>query len=98
MNIWRKLVSGCAAISPDCREASRAQSEALDHPLPPGARLGLSLHLVLCKWCRRNAQQIRYMRKVAHEHQEKFADAGSQKLPSEARERIKRRLLERKDL
>ncbi|HEY3853314.1 MAG TPA: hypothetical protein VGO67_02850 [Verrucomicrobiae bacterium] len=98
MSFWSKLVSGCKAISPDCREASRAQSEELDHPLSPSARLGLSLHLVLCKWCRRNAQQIRYLRKAAHEHEEKLADSGSQKLSSDARERIKRRLLEGKDL
>jgi hypothetical protein len=98
MNFWRKFISGCKAISPDCREASRAQSEALDHPLPPSTRLGLSLHLVLCKWCRRNAQQIRYLRGAAHEHAEELADAGSQKLSGDARERIKQRLLEGKDL
>lgn len=98
MNFWRKLVSGCKAISPDCREASRAQSEALDHPLPASARLGLSMHLVLCKWCRRNARQIRYLREAANEHSEELADAGSQKLSGDARERIKRRLLEGGDL
>lgn len=98
MNFWSKLVSACAAISPDCREASRAQSESLDRPLAPSARLGLSLHLVLCKWCRRNGQQIHYLREAAHQHREKLADAGSRNLSDEARERMKRRLLERHDL
>jgi hypothetical protein len=98
MNFWRKLISGYKAISPDCREASRAQSESLDHPLPRSTRLGLSLHLVLCKWCRRNAQQIRYLRESAQAHQEELADASPQKLSNEARERMKRRLREGRDL
>ena len=98
MNFWRKFLSGCKAISPDCRETSRAQSEAFDHPLPLVTRVGVSLHLVLCKWCRQYGKQIRYLRGAAHKHEKELTDAGSQKLSSDARERIKRRLLESKNL
>jgi hypothetical protein len=92
MNFWRKLISGCRALSLDCREASRAQSEALDHPLPSAKRVGLSLHLVLCKWCRRYGKHIHFLRATAHEHQEELADASPHKLPTAARQRMKQRL------
>ena len=92
MNFWKKLKSDCAALSLNCREASRAQSEQLDHPLPRATRLGLWLHLLMCKWCRRYGGQIRFLRHAAHEHHEELTDAAPQKLSPAARERIKQRL------
>ena len=77
---------------PTCRDASRLQSEALDEHLSFSKRLGLSLHLLICKWCRRYGKQIRFLRDAAHEHPENLSDAVPQKLSNEARERIKRRL------
>jgi hypothetical protein len=97
MNFLRKLISACKALSLDCREASCAQSESLDHPLPFAKRVGLSLHLVLCRWCRRYGKQIRFLRVAAHEHPEEMAEAAPQKLSGEARDRIKRRLFENND-
>jgi hypothetical protein len=96
MNFWRKLISGCQALSLDCRESSRAQSEALDHPLPPARRLGLWLHLMICQWCRCYGKQIRFLRETAHQHSEALAAADSQRLSGAAGERIKRRLQESK--
>jgi len=95
MNFWKKLKSDCAALSLDCCAASRAQSERLDHPLPRMTRIGLWLHLLICKWCRRYGKQIRFLRHAAHEHQEDLAASEPQKLSAEARERIKRRLQEK---
>jgi hypothetical protein len=92
MNIWEKIKSDCAALTLNCREASRAQSEAMDGPLPPTKRTGLWLHLLLCKWCRRYGRQIRFLRQAAHEHEEQFTGSAAQGLGGDARERIKRRL------
>ncbi len=92
MNFWNKVKAGCAALSPDCREASRAQSEALDHSLPLPKRVGVWLHLMICKWCRRYGRQIRFLRAAAHEHPEDLTGAVPQKLSPEARERMKRKL------
>jgi hypothetical protein len=92
MNFWNQLKSGCADLSVNCREASRAQSEALDHPLPPMKRIGVWLHLLICKWCRRYGRQIRFLHAAAHEHHEELTEAVPQKLSSEARERIRQRL------
>lgn len=96
MSFWNKIRSACKELSPNCREAVRAQSEALDHPLPPARRIGLWMHLLICKWCRRYGKQIGFLRDAAQEHQEQFAEVGPQKLSPEARERIKQRLQEQK--
>jgi hypothetical protein len=92
MNFFQKLKSDCAQLSLNCRQASRAQSEQMDHPLPRATRLGLWLHLLLCKWCRRYGRQIRFLRESAHAHEEEFTKAGPPQLSAQARERIKQRL------
>ena len=61
----------------------------LDHPLSPAKRLGLWLHLLICKWCRRYGKQIRFLREAAHEHREELTEAAPQQLSAGARERIK---------
>jgi len=92
MNLIEKIKTGCAELSPTCREASKLQSEALDHPLPPLRRMGLRLHLLICKWCRRYGRQIRFLRQGAGEHSEELTQAVPQQLSSDARARIKQRL------
>lgn len=78
------------ALMPNCRQAIRLQSEALDRPLSRWERLGLRLHLVLCVWCLRYGQQLKFLRTAAqnceHDHEPK------QTLPVEARMRIKQAL------
>ena len=88
----KTFVRGFTAISPNCKDAVRLQSEALDHQLPGMERLGLRLHLVLCKWCRRYGKQIRLLRDAAHEHPEELADAAPRKLSAAAKERISQSL------
>ena len=89
MNPLEKVI---AAIAPNCREASRLQSEALDAKLSFSKRLGLWLHLLICKWCRRYGSQIEFLRNAALEHPEDITEAVPQKLPADARERIRQRL------
>ena len=82
-----RLVRIFRMLSPNCREAIRLQSDALDHPLPRLQRIGLRIHLALCVWCSRYGKQIKFLRSAAQHcdpHQPK------QILPREARERIKR--------
>jgi hypothetical protein len=54
-------------------------------------RVGLRLHLAMCRWCSRYAKQIKFLRTVAERSEPDHA--AKHTLPSEARERIKRRLL-----
>jgi predicted anti-sigma-YlaC factor YlaD len=92
MNLLSKLKKSLSALSPNCREASRLQSEALDRPLSPIRKVGFNLHLLLCKWCRRYGKQIRFLRCAAHDpaHEEQLLPP--QTLSADARERIKRRI------
>jgi hypothetical protein len=96
MSLWTRIQSGCAALSLNCREATRAQSDALQGPLSPARRIGLSLHLLLCKWCRRYGRQIRFLHEAAREHGEELAEASPQALSNAARTRIKQRLRDQK--
>jgi hypothetical protein len=91
-SLLKTLFRGFSAISPNCKEAVRLQSEALDHQLPALERFGLRLHLVLCKWCRRYGKQIRLLREAAHEHPEELTEAAPQNLSPAARERINQSL------
>jgi hypothetical protein len=86
------LKNGRRVLSPDCREASQLQSEALDHSLSSGQRFGLRLHLLLCKWCRRYGKQIRFLRQAVHEHPDKVHESIPQALSPDARERLKQSL------
>ena len=88
------LKEGLGTISPTCRDAVRLQSAILDQPVPFPKRMGLGLHLLLCKWCRRYGRQLRFLRQAAHEHPDQLADAAPQSLSPEAGERLKQSLRE----
>ena len=80
------------ALSPNCREAIRLQSDALDRPLTRLQRIGLRIHLALCVWCSRYGKQIAFLHQSAHDHPDKLVAPVERNLSSEARERIKRKL------
>jgi hypothetical protein len=89
MTILRPFVR---ALSPTCKEATRLQSEAMDRRLSFVEKLGLRVHLLLCKWCRRYGEQLTFLRSAAHECQDHEGPDMPQRLSPEARERIKRTL------
>lgn len=89
---FRKL----GELTPSCREAARLQSAALDQPLRLGPRLGLRIHLALCKWCRRYGHQINFLRAVARHPDATDHSLPPQQLSAAARDRIKHRLHEEK--
>src|SRR5216684_5216658 len=91
-DILKPLAEAFGELSPTCRQVARLQSEALDHPLSFRRRLGLGVHLLLCKWCRRYGKQIRFLRTAAHQHAEHESHSPPQPLSTETRERIKQRL------
>jgi hypothetical protein len=75
------------ALSPNCKEAIRLQSKALDHSLPFLQRMGLRLHAALCIWCWRYARHVLFLRTVAPrcDREQKAGPA----LPPETWERMK---------
>ena len=91
-NIAKKLINGLADLSPNCRAASRLQSEAFDHQLSLPQRLGLRFHLLLCKWCRRYGKQIAFVHDATHSRPDELTKSVSQQLSDESRERIRQKL------
>jgi len=88
-----KILKRCfRAIFPSCQEATRIQSELLDHPISVPRRAALWLHLIICKWCRRYGRQIRMLRRFSREHPDEIAGPAHYKLSAEAGERIKQKL------
>ena len=73
-------------ILPSCEEVSHLTSQAMDETLPWRERLALRMHLRMCIWCRRNAEQLQLMRNLACRlaHSEKEPA----RLSSDARHRI----------
>lgn len=92
--LWRTLLLGLGELSPNCKEATHLQSAALDRRLRPGQRIGLHIHLFLCKWCRRYGKQLGFLRSAARQHADHESSLPLRSLGPEARERIKRRLQE----
>jgi len=84
-------------FSPTCKQATRLQSEAMDRRLSLPERVGLRLHLLLCKWCRRYAAHLKFLRSAAHECDQHEGPKAPQKLSPEARERIKQKLQSSRD-
>ena len=85
MNRLAKIVR---ALSPNCQEAIRLQSDALDRPLTWLQRIGLRIHLTLCVWCVRYGRQIKFLRTAAQQCD--HDPVPKQSLPREVRKRIKR--------
>jgi hypothetical protein len=87
-----KLMQGASELSPTCRQATRLQSLALERPLSLRERVGLKIHLVLCRWCKRYGIQIRFLRSVAQKQSDHEQTLPVAALSPEARERMKQQL------
>jgi hypothetical protein len=93
----KTIAQRLGTLSPNCKEATRLQSAALDRRLTLLERFGLRCHLVLCKWCRRYGRQIKILRWVAREHAHDDQHSKYPVLSCEARDRIKRALQSEKE-
>jgi len=74
-----------------CREISKLVSESMEQDLPLRTRIGLWMHLAMCRMCSGFARQTRLLRRAVRENPERLAaaeDDPEAKLPQEARERI----------
>jgi len=88
-----RLVLFIVKHTPKCREVVRILSESMDRPLPLGLRLKLRLHFLMCCWCERYAQHLRFLRQAARAFPDRVDEAlPAQRLSPEAKERISRAL------
>jgi len=78
-----------SVLSQSCTEAARLISESQDSPIPLTARVGLRLHLAICRHCRKYKRQIQFMRHAFGQYQDHMEPMH---LPNEARQQIVREL------
>ena len=87
-----KLVIFIGRHTPKCREMVRILSQSMDEPMPLMMRIKKRIHFLICCWCQRYEEQLRYIRRTASrfpEHADKASDAS---LPLKAKERIKAKI------
>jgi len=84
-------VLGWIAFS--CHDMSRLSSQALDTTLPFFTRFRMRIYWLICRWCRRYSAQLALLRRAVSRLGASAPDTGTS-LPSEARERIRKKLCE----
>ena len=47
-----------------CKDVTRLISESMDHSLPFGKRVGVRLHLLICRFCARYERQLLLIRET----------------------------------
>ena len=69
-------------------------SESLDHKLPLAQRIGIRIHLMMCKFCSRYRKQLLILGEAMRLQARYIEDMKPlMTLPTEARDRIKRSLI-----
>jgi hypothetical protein len=78
-----------------CKDVTKLVSESMDRSLPLGKRVGVRLHLLICRFCERYRRQLLRLREASRQ----LALAGEMPgklfpgtLSPEARDRIRRAL------
>lgn len=74
----------------NCKKVTQLLSESLDRNLPLYQRMGMRIHLMMCKFCSRYKEQLLFLRKTARLYSESSEDSDlSIQLSSEVGKRIK---------
>jgi len=74
----------------NCKKVTQLLSESLDRNLPLYQRMGMRIHLMMCKFCSRYKEQLLFLRKTARLYSENSEDSDlSIQLSSEVGKRIK---------
>jgi hypothetical protein len=75
-----------------CKDVTRLLSESMDRSLPLGKRIGVRLHLLICKFCARYERQLLLIRETARRlaaTMESPGESFGETLSVEARERTR---------
>ncbi len=74
-----------------CKQTSELISQGLDQHLPFTKRVGVRIHLLMCRTCTQYEKQLRFMRRATGKLSQDAESQGqaAPPLPAEARERIK---------
>jgi hypothetical protein len=86
------LVKLIGKYTPKCREMVRILSQSMDEPMPLSMRIKKRLHFLICCWCQRYEEQLRYIHETARLFPEHADEASNILFPPNAKERIKQKL------
>jgi hypothetical protein len=76
-----------------CKDVTQLLSEAMDRSLPLGKRIGVRLHLLICKFCARYERQLLLIRETVRRlaaMEDKPKGSPGELLSEEAKERIRK--------
>jgi hypothetical protein len=76
-------------FTPTCPEVIRTLSLGMEKQLPLLTRVKLRIHFLMCSFCQRYMEQLKYMRHVAREFPDKIGEISDAKLSLDAKERMK---------
>jgi hypothetical protein len=89
-NWWQtKLVILIGKHTPKCREMVQILSQSMDKPMPLRMRIKKRIHYLICCWCQRYEEQLRYMRKTTRKYAEHADEASTAPVSGEIKERWK---------
>ena len=78
-----------------CKDVTQLISESMDTSLPIGKRIGMRLHLHMCRFCSRYERQLLLIRETVRgmvATEEKPGESPGETLSEEAKERIRKSL------
>ena len=89
-----QLVIFIGKHTPKCREMVRILSRSMDEPMPLTMRIKKRIHFLICCWCQRYEEQLRYIHETARRFPEHADQASDASFPVDTKERIKQKLTE----
>jgi hypothetical protein len=78
-----------------CKDVTRLLSESMDHSLPFGKRIGVRVHLLMCKFCARYERQLLLIRETVRRlaaMEDTPGEPPGETLSEKAKERIRNSL------
>ena len=74
----------------NCKEVTRLISDTMDREIPFHRRMGIRIHLLMCRFCARYLKQLRTIRELMHLQMINIENSQSlDDLPPQARDRIR---------
>ena len=94
-NWWQTaLVKLIGKYTPKCREMVRILSQSMDEPMPLAMRIKKRIHYLICCWCQRYEEHLRYIHETARYFPEHADEASNIPFPPDVKERIKQKLVD----
>lgn len=78
----------------NCKQASEMASQQLDRELGLRQRVGLKLHLLMCRYCRTYARQLAFLHRAAPKLESIIEECNDITLPPERKKRMRQSLEE----